>query len=77
MSGLCGVTGCPNAATIKCHWCSLPLCTNHGVALMTEDGEVVCCRGCAAYLAARSSGGEKGKAGGDHVGGSSRHDAQR
>lgn len=77
MTGLCGVTGCANVVSTKCHWCSLPLCTNHSVTFKTEEGEVVCCRGCAAYLRAKSLAGGKGTTGGDHGGGSAEHDAQR
>ncbi len=75
MTGSCGVTGCANIVTTKCFWCSLPLCAEHAVPLATEDGEVMCCRGCAAYL--RAKAGATGNAGGDHVDGSSRHDAER
>lgn len=67
MTGLCGVTGCANSVTTKCYWCSLPLCAEHAVALETEDGQVVCCRGCAAYLTARSSGAEERRPGGAHA----------
>lgn len=77
MSGRCGVTGCAHGASTKCHWCSLPLCAEHTVPLVVEEGEVACCRGCAAYLKAKGAAGAKGNAGGDHVDDSERHDAQR
>jgi len=67
MTGLCGLTGCANAAALQCHRCSLPLCAEHAVALETKDGQTVCCRGCAAYLRAKSSDGEKKETGGGHA----------